>query len=134
MNITFTGKIIKALPLQQGQSRKDGSTWFKQEFVIEELNQQYPARCCFQVFGSDKLQQLAISEGEVLTVSLSIRANESKEGRWFNQLECWKVERFNGQQPSQPAAPMQPQPVYQSQPAAPQQQMPFPPQPNNAPW
>lgn len=97
MDIQFTGKIIAALPIVQGQSKRDGSQWVKGEFVIEELNQRYLSRCAFQIFGADKLQQMNIQAGEVLTVHLGIRANQSQEGRWFNQLDCWRVDRYNAQ-------------------------------------
>lgn len=114
MNIQFTGKIIDAEPVQQGVSQRDGSQWVSQNFVIEELNTQYPSHCVFKVYGSDKIQQFRIVIGEVLTVHLGIKANKSKNnGRWFNSLDCWKVERF-GQQAA-PTAPNQQQPYYQQQ-------------------
>lgn len=118
MNITFTGKIIAALPVQQGQ-KQDGTTWTKADYVIEELNQQYPSRCCFQVFGSDKLQQMNIRPGEVLTVHLGVKANQSKQdgNRWFNQLDCFRVERFGEQMPQQQGSPV----YYPNQQMPPQQ-------------
>ena len=39
MDITFTGVIVEVSPVQQGNSKKDGKPWAKQEFVIEEVNQ-----------------------------------------------------------------------------------------------
>ncbi len=102
MNVQFTGKIIAAEPLQQGTSQQ-GNQWCAQNFVIEELNQQYPSRAVFQVYGSDKLQQFGIQVGEVLTVHLGFKARQSsKDGRWFNQIDCWKVDRFGATRP-QPA-------------------------------
>lgn len=119
MDIQFTGRIISALPLQTGTSRRDGKPWVKQEFVIEELNQRYPSRCCFQVFGNEKLQQFNIHPDEVLTVHLGLNSNQAQDGsgRWFNQIDCWKVERF-GSQPQQG-------PVLPSQVGQPQQQAPL---------
>lgn len=131
MNIQFTGKIIAQGQVQMGTSQR-GTQWQVCEYVIEELNQQYPSRAVFQVYGSDKLQQFGIQVGEILTVNLSPKAHQAQDGRWFNQLDCWKVERFGAQQP----APQQPQ-TYQSavgQPANGYQQPPqqFPPQVNSA--
>lgn len=115
MNVQFTGKIIAAEPLQQGTSQQ-GTQWCAQNFVIEELNQQYPSRAVFQVYGSDKLQQFAIKVGEVLTVHIGLKARQSsKDGRWYNQIDCWKVDRFGAAQ-NQPA----PQPSIPN-PAIPQQ-------------
>lgn len=137
MNVTFTGKIIAAEPLQQGTSQ-NGQPWASQSFVIEELNQQYPARAVVQVYGSDKLQQFNIQVGEIITAHIGLKARQSKEGRWFNQLDCWKVERPGAQQPQAYTTPMQPQgqtfqsavgaqpaqPVYQA-PPQPQGKLPF---------
>lgn len=109
MNITFTGKIIAVGQVQMGTSQ-NGQQWSSCEYVIEELNQQYPSRSVFQVFGSDKLQQFNIQAGEIITAHIGLKANQSRtNGRWFNQLDCWKVERPGGQ-------------VAQSQIGAPKQQ------------
>ena len=110
MNITFTGKIIAVGQVQMGTSQ-NGQQWSSCEYVIEELNQQYPSRSVFQVFGSDKLQQFNIQAGEIITAHIGLKANQSRtNGRWFNQLDCWKVERPGGQiAQSQIVAPQQPQ-------------------------
>ena len=100
MNIKFTGKIIAAGQVQMGTSQ-NGTQWSSCEYTIEELNQQYPARAVFQVFGSDKIQQFGIQVGEIITANIGLKAHQSKDGRWFNQLDCWKVERPNGQQQGQ---------------------------------
>lgn len=119
MNVKFTGKIIAAGQVQMGTSQ-NGTQWSSCEYVIEELNEQYPSRAVIQVYGSDKLQQFNIQLGEIITAHIGLKARQSKEGRWFNQLDCWKVERPNGQQQGQ---------VVQSQIGQnPQQQ--FPPQVN----
>lgn len=123
MNISFTGRIIAQGQIQMGTSQK-GTQWSSCEYTIEELNQQYPARAVFQVFGSDKIQQFNIQLGEIITANIGLKAHQSKEGRWFNQLDCWKIERPTGQQ-CQVAQNPQQQGGYFSQP---QQQ--FPPQVN----
>ena len=100
MNVKFTGKIIAAGQVQMGTSQ-NGTKWSSQEYVIEELNQQYPSRAVIQVYGSDKIQQFGIQVGEIITANIGLKAHQSKDGRWFNQLDCWKVERPNGQQQGQ---------------------------------
>lgn len=124
MNISFTGRIIAQGQIQMGTSQK-GTQWSSCEYTIEELNQQYPARAVFQVFGSDKIQQFNIQLGEIITANIGLKAHQSKEGRWFNQLDCWKVERPTGQMQGQVAQNHQQQGGYY---APPQQQ--FPPQVN----
>ena len=124
MNVKFTGKIIAVGQVQMGTSQ-NGTQWSSCEYTIEELNQQDPARAVFQVFGSDKIQQFNIQLGEIITANIGLKAHQSKEGRWFNQLDCWKVERPTGQMQGQVAQNHQQQGGYY---APPQQQ--FPPQVN----
>lgn len=109
MNVTFTGKIIAAGQVQTGTSQ-NGTQWSSCEYVIEELNQQYPARAVIQVYGSDKLQQFNIQVGEIITAHIGLKAHQSKDGRWFNQLDCWKVQR-----PTVQPQQMQQVQVYASQ-------------------
>ena len=100
MNVKFTGKIIAVGQVQMGTSQ-NGTQWSSCEYTIEELNEQYPARAVISVYGSDKIQQFNIQLGEIITANIGLKAHQSKEGRWFNQLDCWKVERPNGQQQGQ---------------------------------
>ena len=117
---------------------QNGTQWSSQEFVIEELNEQYPSRAVIQVYGSDKIQQFGIQVGEIITANIGLKAHQSRDGRWFNQLDCWKVERPNGQQQgqvvqSQVGAAHQPVGGYyqpQQQPIPLSQPQQFPPQVN----
>ena len=97
MNVKFTGKIIAVGQVQMGTSQ-NGTQWSSCEYTIEELNEQYPSRAVIQVYGSDKLQQFNIQLGEIITAHIGLKARQSKEGRWFNQLDCWKIERPTGHQ------------------------------------
>lgn len=124
MNVKFTGKIIAVGQVQMGTSQ-NGTKWSSCEYTIEELNEQYPSRAVIQVYGSDKLQRFNIQLGEIITAHIGLKARQSKEGRWFNQLDCWKVERPTGQQQGQVSQNPQQQGGYY---APPQQQ--FPPQVN----
>ena len=116
---------------------QNGTQWSCCEYTIEELNQQYPSRAVIQVYGSDKIQQFGIQVGEIITANIGLKAHQSRDGRWFNQLDCWKVERPNAQQQEQMMqsqigqAPQQQAANYPPQPAPIQQQMQtFPPQVN----
>lgn len=122
------GKIIVVLPAREGVSSR-GTQWKSQDYVIE-THEQYPRKCCFNVFGSDKIELFNIQSGEELRVSFDIDAHEY-QGRWFNSIRAWKVERINASVPQ--AAPMT-APVMNaapmsSAPAAPMaESAPFPPQ------
>ena len=114
----ITGKIIAALDKRSGTSARTGNTWASQEYVLE-THDQYPRHCCFRVFGEDRINNMNIQIGEELTVSFDIDAREY-QGRWYNDISAWKVDRV------QPGAPQQPAPAAapyaQPAPAAPVQQ------------
>lgn len=133
------GKIIAVLPAREGVSSR-GTNWKSQDYVIE-THEQYPRKCCFNVFGADRIAQLNIQSGEELRVSFDIDAHEY-QGRWFNSIRAWKVDRIDpnaaqgmptaptyGAQssvaPAPGVAPAAPQPAAQ----APAAEAPFPPAP-----
>ncbi|MBR5890648.1 MAG: DUF3127 domain-containing protein [Bacteroidaceae bacterium] len=86
----ITGKIIAVLPERGGVS-KTGNEWKMQEYVLE-THEQYPRKMCFNVFGADKISQFNIQAGEEMTVSFDINAREYN-GRWYNDIRAWRVER-----------------------------------------
>lgn len=100
----ITGKITHALEVRSGTSSRTGNEWKSQSFVIE-THDQYPRRCVFDVFGEDRLRDFNIQVGEELTVSFDIDAREYN-GRWFNSVRAWKVDRTPPGMPyGAPAAP-----------------------------
>ena len=129
------GKIIAVLPAREGVSSRTGSPWMTQDYVLE-THDQYPRRCCFNVFGSDKIQLFNIQIGEELRVSFDIDAREY-QGRWFNSIRAWKVERIdpnavqNAAPNAQFAQPAPVQPVVNASPEARPAASPFPQQPND---
>ena len=135
------GRIIAVLPAREGVSSR-GTNWKSQDYVIE-THEQYPRKCCFNVFGADRIAQFNIQAGEELRVSFDIDAHEY-QGRWFNSIRAWKVERIdpNTAQPmpqdAMYGAPVSPAPAYGAAssasgvaPAAPSTEAPFPPQSND---
>ena len=79
------GKIIVVLPAREGVSAR-GTQWKSQDYVLE-THEQYPRKCCFSVFGSDKISLFNIQSGEELRVSFDIDAHEYN-GRCFNESYC----------------------------------------------
>lgn len=131
----LTGKIIAVLPLASGVSNRTGNQWASQDYVIEEQDARYPQRVCFKVFGSDKIQQFALQLGDIITVKLELGAREYN-GKWYNEINCWSVERPMAVQQQQPQQPyvqpvQQPMPLPQGYAQIPQQgdyqQQPMPP-------
>lgn len=101
----ITGKIIVVMPAKEGVSQSTGNPWKSQDYVIE-TQEAYPKKCCFNVFGAEKIQEMNIQLGETLTVSIEINANEY-QGKWYNQVRAWKVQRLAAGQGQQQAAQQQ---------------------------
>jgi len=111
----FSGKIIQVLPIEGGTSKKTGNAWKKIQFVVEQMNTQYPKKALFEVFGEDKFTKMPLVTGNTVNVQFDVEASEYN-GRWYNKLSAWRVVLANESQP-EPAEVLQP-PV---QPSAPSQ-------------
>lgn len=92
----ITGKIIAVLPTQSGVAQRTGNPWKTQEYVIE-THDTYPKKCCFKVFGDEKISRFNIQMGEEMTVSFDINAREYN-GKWFNSVDAWNVTRMGAAQ------------------------------------
>lgn len=102
----LSGKVIAVLEPRGGVS-KTGNEWKVQEYVIE-THDQYPRKMCFDVFGADKIDQFDIKIGEEINVSFDVDAREWN-GRWFNSIRAWKVDRAAAQPAAAPTqAPFPP--------------------------
>lgn len=84
----ITGKVVAVLELQSGTSKK-GSEWKKRDFVIETLDEKFPKKVCFTLFG-DRADACP-SIDSVVNVAFDIDAHEYN-GKWFNSVNAWKVE------------------------------------------
>ena len=93
------GKVVAVLELQSGTSKK-GSEWKKRDFVIETLDEKFPKKVCFTLFGdrADACQPI----DSVVNVAFDIDAHEYN-GKWFNSVNAWKVEPAQAQQQAEPA-------------------------------
>ena len=112
------GKCIAVADLRSGQSQS-GNNWQKRDFVIE-TTEKYPRKVSCTLFG-DKVS-LCPSVGSYVSVSFDIDAHEYN-GRWFNSIRAWKVERVDPnvaaqqvQTPPFPTAAPQPQVAQQAAP------------------
>ena len=84
----INGIILELLTEKSGESAK--GPWRKQEYILE-TNDQYPKKICFMVW-TDKIEELAIKQGENLSVSIDIESREYN-GRWYTDVKAWKVSR-----------------------------------------
>lgn len=121
----ITGKIIAVLPPSSGVSARTGNPWMSQDYVIE-THDQYPRKCCFRVFGEDKIKNFNIQIGEEMTVSFDIDCHEYG-GRWYNDIRAWAVNR-------NVAAPATDGMMPGATPFPPANGTPFPPVADNTPF
>lgn len=87
----FHGKIIEICEQRSGTSPRTGETWVSQDIVVEK-DGRYPVRVAFNIFGSDRLNEMRPQLGEFVTVHFDISARCSN-GKWFNDVSCYKLER-----------------------------------------
>lgn len=125
------GKVIQVLPLQSGRSAA-GRDWKKQEYVLETL-ESFPRKICFQFFG-ERVDQYPLQPNQTIKLSFDIESREYN-GRWFTNINGWKVEPADGAAPmNQPTPPQSypqqtgtfPTPQSGYAPAAPTYQQPAP--------
>ena len=104
-NLEMTGKVIAILEKKSGTS-KAGKAWVSQEYVIE-TSDQYPKKCCFALFGEERITACNIQMGETITAHLDIDARQWEQ-RWFNTVSAWKIDRASttDAQPQQQEAPV----------------------------
>lgn len=97
----FTGRIIAVGEIKRGTSAS--GSWAVQDYTIQEESDTYPMKMTFEVFGADKIEQFAIKENEYMTVHFRIDSKEYN-GRRFNSIRAWKVERNAQADNAQPNA------------------------------
>lgn len=84
----ITGKFIKLLPTQEGDSSR--GHWVRGGFVIE-TEDRYPQKIAFSLFGEDKVrmvQQLQL--GAKLQVQFSPESREYQD-RWYTELRAYNI-------------------------------------------
>jgi len=95
------GKCIAVLPIQRGVTAK--GEWQILTFVIE-YGDEYPKKAAFQLM--NKKAEMTPKVGDHLTVHYSPESKESTtNGKWFTNLNCWKLEGFTGNLGQQASAP-----------------------------
>lgn len=98
-NLKFYGKVVEIMQPQTGTSQ-NGTQWWSQAFIVEELGTQYPSKAHFVLFGKNLTQENVekVVLGNDITVSFNInfreRTNNTTGDRYFNtELRPWKIEQ-----------------------------------------
>ena len=90
MAVEIKCKLLDKLAVQSGTSAR--GPWSKQDFIVETI-EQYPRKICMNVWGQDKVNELAqYNAGEMLTVSVNIESREFN-GRWYTDVRAWRIQR-----------------------------------------
>ena len=118
----LTGKIIAEFNERGGVSNRTGNEWKAKSYVLETQGE-YPRKCVFDVFGTDRLQAFNLQVGEIVTVSFDIDAHEYN-GRWFNDIRAFRVDRGQAAPAPTPESAPAPESVSEA-PVAPIDNIPF---------
>ena len=119
MALEIEGTLAQKLPVQSGNSAR--GPWAKQEFILEYPDGNFTAKACFTAWGQDKVQDLdKYQVGDKVKVSFNLKSREYN-GRWYNDLQVWKIAPAGAQPaaPAQPAQQARPVPQAPAYPVAP---------------
>ena len=89
---SIKGKVHVILAEQKGVSQS-GKEWAKIDFVIEEVEGQYPKKVSFTSMG-DKLLPVvkSLSVGQLVEVHYNLDAREYN-GKWFTNINAWRIDK-----------------------------------------
>ena len=117
MALELEGTIRQKMGVQSGTSAR--GTWAKQEFVVDFPDGNYTSQACFTAWGQDKVQELdKYQVGDRVKVSFNLKSREFN-GRWYNDLQIWRIAPAGETQPAAPAyaQPAAPAPAGNQAPA-----------------
>lgn len=103
----FEGKIIAKGETREGVSQATGQPWKSEQYIIQEESGNYPMKMSFDVFGEDRIREFNLQLDDHVKVHFSMDSHQFN-GRWFNNIRAWKVERPGAQPAPQPQAAPQP--------------------------
>ena len=117
MALEIEGTLSQKLAVASGTSAR--GPWAKQEFILEFPDGNFTAKACFTAWGQDKVQELdKYRVGDKVKVSFNLKSREYN-GRWYNDLQIWKIAPAAQPAPQDPAAPVAAQPAWPDTPPAP---------------
>lgn len=96
----FTGRIQKLLPIRTGK-KQDGSEWQSQEFVFEYFehdSDRWSDKVVLSLMG-DRIKEADLHEGDEVKIGFGHSVREWN-GRWFNELRVYKLEKVKTTQPA----------------------------------
>ena len=94
--------------MQEGNNSQTGSTWKKQEFVMETL-ESYPKKIHFSIWG-DRIETSNISKDDLIEAKVNIESREYNE-RWYTSIRAWSVKKIGTAEPEQSNTDQAPSPL-----------------------
>lgn len=94
----FQGRIQKLLPVRTG-NKQDGSEWQSQEFVFEYFEREgdrWSDKVVLTLMG-DRIKEADLHEGDEVKIGFGHSVREWN-GRWFNELRVYKLEKVKTMQ------------------------------------
>ena len=131
MALELEGTLRQKMLVQSGASAR--GQWMKQEFILEYPDGNFTAQAFFTAFGQDTVAELdKYQVGDRIRVSFNIKSREFN-GRWYNDLQIWRIAPASQAAPAAPAAasapvppPAAPAPTLDDMPAdLPEDDLPF---------
>lgn len=86
-------RITKILQMRSGVSQNTGNEWHTQQYIGEYYYDEthgYKKRILFEVFGKDRIEALALAEGEWYDVYFEIDVREYN-GKYFTQISLYEA-------------------------------------------
>ena len=80
----------------KGGISKNGNSWKTQEFVVEEIKDQYPQSVSLEIFGEDKINEFAPKVGDMVNVQFNVTSRQFG-ARYYNTCRAWRVTKQGGQ-------------------------------------
>ncbi len=101
MALELEGRITRKLDIQSGESAR--GPWSKQEFVVEYQEGNFPTQVCMNVWGEDKIKDLAKYQvGDKVKIAFNLSSREYN-GRWYSDIRAWRIEPAEAQQATPPS-------------------------------
>ena len=99
----FKGRIFKILPVQSGTSSR-GNEWQRQDVVFEYYEHEtdrYSDKVVLSVH-PDRIKEHDLHEGDEVVIGFGHSVREW-QGRYFNDVRCYKMEKVNTNPPPSPS-------------------------------
>lgn len=125
MALELEGTLRQKLGVQSGTSAR--GPWAKQEFILEFPDGNFTAQACFTAWGQDKVAELdKYQVGDRIKVSFNLKSREYN-GRWYNDLQIWRLAPAGQAQAAQASAPVfeAPAPTLDDMPGDSEEDLPF---------